>query len=371
MEDQEFEAQVVEDNNQQKKSKYITNKERFEYLEAQMAGVTAALDRLTTMQAGTQPNTAPHPGQDHNGTFMSPPLLSRASTPKQPATVRRALINNFSDPYCAPPMLTDPLLSNVDLLNDENTKRHVDNISKAAAARLPRSSGKPTYDIFLNKVVAYEMPWHFLGTHSQRRIRALDSHDELLLSEFVQGYVAMILRGGMDGPHKEAMIHWLGKLGEALIDYRWEDLRDWINAVLHEVGQGRLSWLDDKAIFDQLNATKLRASMKQRDDPTIPICAHFNQGRCSHQSSHDSFKHICALCWLTNGAQHAHPVTTCRRKGGSQQQGNNNRPNYRDSTQQGGTGTPGSHNRHYNSNNSRDNGKTYFAEGNHTSSAKN
>lgn len=191
-------------------------------------------------------------------------------------------------------------------------------MATATAARLPRSGGKPTFDIFLNKPVAYEMPRHFLSTHSQRRVRGLDSYDELLLSEFLHGFVTMILRSGIDNGTTQAMVQCLGMLGEALIDYQWHDIRDWINAILHEVGQGRISWRDQKYIADQLNATKLRASMRQAEDPTIPICAQYNQIRCSYQASHGGFKHICVSCWLATGAQHPHPLVNCRRRGGAQ-----------------------------------------------------
>lgn len=232
-----------------RKTKAPTNKERFESLENQLAGDTAALERLT---AGHRlaPQLTPQPVSPIQAPLdqstRSPPPLSRASTPKNNGMVRRALVNNFTDLPCNTSLLADPLLNNIDILNDENTRRHVDRMSRAAAARLPRSAGKPVYDTYLNKMVAYEMPRHFVGIHSQRRIRSLESHDDLLLAEFLQGFVKMIIHSGITNSRTEAMVKYLGRLGEALIDYAWEDIRDCINAVLHEVGQGRMSRLDEK-----------------------------------------------------------------------------------------------------------------------------
>lgn len=175
-------------------------------------------------------------------------------------------------------------------------------------------------------------------TRSQRRIRALDSHDDLLLSEFLQGYVKMVLCSGIDNFTAEAMVQCLGMLGEALLDYQWVDIRDWINAILHELGQGRIDWRDQKYIADQLNATKLRASMNQHDDPNIPACAQYNQGKCRYQATHGAYKHICVACWLLTGAHHPHPLTTCRRRAPNQQTlGRSNyrdQPNHNNSSQQ-------------------------------------
>lgn len=126
----------------------------------------------------------------------------------------------------------------------------------------------------------------------------------------------MILCNGIDNVISEAMVWCLGMLGEALIDYQWCDIRHCINAVLHEVGQGRISWHDEKYIADQLNAAKLRASMKQHEDPAIPVCAQYSQGKCQFQTSHGAFKHVYVACWLLTGAHHPHPLTTCRRRTG-------------------------------------------------------
>lgn len=185
------------------------------------------------------------------------------------------------DQHCVSSDIGEPLLTNVNILNGEKTKRHVDHMATAALALLPPSGGKPTFDVLLNKPVAYEMLRHFLGTHCQCQICALDSYGDLLLSEFLQGYVSMILRSGIGNLTAEAMVKCLGMLGEALIGYQWHDIRDWMNAILHEVGQGRVSWRDHKFFADQLNATKLRASIRQAEDPSIPVCTHYSQGRCN------------------------------------------------------------------------------------------
>lgn len=315
-----------------KKQKAPTNKERFESLEQQIVGLTAALTRLTTIHESPPHLASPVPAPTHNDSGRAPPHLSRASTPKHRTSVRRALITNLPEPNCTASLLADPILPNAVLLNDEKAKKQADILARPLAdTGFPRTGGKTTFDTYLNKPVAYEMPRHFVGLHSQRRIRALDSHDDLLLSEFLQGYITMVLRSGIDNVVAQAMVQCLGMLGEALVDYQWCDIRDWINAILHEVGQGRIEWRDQKYIADQLNAAKLRASMNHHDDPQIPICSQYNQGRCRHQNAHGAYKHICVACYLLTGAHHAHPLTTCRRKNGNHTPGCGN---YRDNNNQ-------------------------------------
>lgn len=61
------------------------------------------------------------------------------------------------------------------------------------------------------------MPRHYLSVHSQRRVRTLDSFDDLTLPEFLQGYVAMLSKLPVHDPVYKAMVQCLGLLGEALI----------------------------------------------------------------------------------------------------------------------------------------------------------
>lgn len=126
------------------------NKERFQSIEDQMAGLTAAIGRLTAVHVAAPPPPlsvpASVPGDlDPNRT---PPHLSRASTPKPAGTVRRDLISSFQDHVCDSPVLAKPILNNGLLLNDDRAKRHVEQISRAAVARMPRSTGKPVFDVF-------------------------------------------------------------------------------------------------------------------------------------------------------------------------------------------------------------------------------
>lgn len=247
-----------------KKQKAPTNKERFQSIEEQMAGLTAAIGRLTAAHNGP-PNLSAHaPLPAELDSERTPPHLSCVSTPrpKPPVAVRRALINSFQESHCNVSLIAEPSLNNGDILGDDRANRHVEHITKAATARMPRSNGKPIFDGFLNKVVAYEMPRHFLDTHSPRRNRALDSHDDLTFPEFLQGYMAMLSRMPAHDADYHAMVQWLGPLGQALVNYQWHNVRDWINSVLHDVGQGRISWCDHSTIADRLNATKMRASVK-------------------------------------------------------------------------------------------------------------
>lgn len=108
----------------------------------------------------------------------------------------------------------------------------------------------------------------------------------------------------------------MGKLGDALVDYLWEHMRDLCNATLHDIGRNRYKWTDKSAITDAYNATKMRASLNYQGNSTIPICAMFSQGKCEKSGYHGELKHICVACWLNGGAHYPHSFVTCRRRPG-------------------------------------------------------
>lgn len=133
------------------------------------------------------------------------------------------------------------------------------------------------------------------------------------------------------------MIVQLQKLGEALTDYKWEDMRDWANNTLHDVGQGRYEWTDYATINEQYNATKMRAAGNRQQDYSVPACGLYNQGKCDKTASHGTFEHICVACWANSGAKYPHPLQACRRRGGQQQQSRGTYP--RENQQSQGYGT--------------------------------
>lgn len=152
----------------------------------------------------------------------------------------------------------------------------------------------------------------------------------------------MLSKMSPEDPRNQAMVRWLSPLGQALVDYQWHDIRDWINSVLHDVGQGWISWPDEAVIADRRNTAKLRASVKSAsDDPVIPVCTLFNQGRCSHEASHGLFKYVCAICWVAQGLQYPHVAQTCRRKHANMHQSNGCQ--YNRDTSQASNGSPYHH----------------------------
>lgn len=307
----------------------------------------AAISRLVTTQAPALPLTT-------QSAHLQPPLsptlhlalpLSPAhtSTPRSVRSVRCNLIPT-DDQFCDFDD-NEPFLSNSVLLHDR-AKHHVNKVVKLAASRLPRASGKQIFDIYSKKQAAYEMPLHYVGAHSQRRVQALKYQDELLLSEYLQGFSYMILQHEIKNKTVKAMILHLDKLGEGLTDYGWSEMRDWCNTVLHDVGQGRYTWSDKNHIMEIFNATKMCAARTSSEDSSFPVCALYNQGKCTSQVSHDQFSHSCVLCWVTTGALYLHTLATGRRRGNTYLPANNYRSQYWNPQQtQGSFQSPQTYNR--------------------------
>lgn len=301
-----------------------------------MDTVTDAIDRLTDAIAGLDPGNEP-PAEASRADDSQVSIRShRTSTPKRPP-IKRNLAPALSEVDIS--LLDAPPHTNAQLLGAPRTRRHVDQVFREANERFPQTDGKAVFDQYLNRPVQYCMPRHFLAPHSQRRIKNLDSHDDLNIAEFIQGYTSMILQNDINNSVVRAMVTQLHKLGEALVDYEWEDMRDWANATLHDIGQKRYKWEDNDIIYDNYNATKMRAARSKGPGSTMPICGLYNQGKCESQASHGSHQHICVACWLNNGACYPHPYTACRRKNNQiGSQGRNNRDKYSQAAPQGGAG---------------------------------
>lgn len=341
-----------------KKSKAATkpppNKERFEILEQRMDTVTTAIDRLTDALAGLNPADPPADFSQARDNSSAPQHSIHTSTPKRQPAKRPSISSQNS--VCDISALDALPHTNVDLLGARRTQRHADQVFRATSERFPRADGKTIFDQYLNRPVQYCMPRHFLAPHSQRRIKMLESYDDLNVAEFLQGYTAMILKNDIKNPVVLAMITQLHKLGEALVDYEWSDMRDWVNATLHDIGQQRYRWVDSEIIHENYNATKMRASRNKDSESVIPVCGPYNQGKCERQASHGPYQHICVACWLNNGASYPHPYTACRRKnsqGGTQGRGYNR--DQQPAAQQGNGPYRQQHSAHFQSRNQRQN----------------
>lgn len=327
------------------KTTYLTNKERFEMLEQRIESMATAMEKLST--AVIQGNHShPHPSLDASAIEQESPRTSlrqegRTSTPKKSRGARKKLIPD-EDISCDSSIEHEALQAmNLHSTEDKQARQLAAKMVRDANARFPHSNGKAIFDQYLHRQVQYPMPRHFIGLHSQRRVKALESHDDLNLPEFIQGYSAMILQNDIKNSVAKAMVLHLHKLGEALTDYCWEDMRDWANNTLHDVGQGRCKWTDYASINEQFNATKMRAAGSRQAEYNIPACGLYNQGKCDKLASHGAFEHICVSCWINSGAKYPHPFHACRRRGAQQQQARGQNRDYQQSAGASGNNNPG------------------------------
>ena len=88
---------------------------------------------------------------------------------------------------------------------------------------------------------------------------------------------------------------------------------------MHEIEQGTLSWEDNvQWSLNRLSASQIAlANAHTVNQPSLQrkdkICKFYNQGSCSHESSHGNFRHHCSFC-AKLGRILTHPEVKCNTK---------------------------------------------------------
>lgn len=149
-------------------------------------------------------------------------------------------------------------------------------------------------------------------------------YDDLTVSEFVQGYMTIMLDNNVKIP--KAMRSQMQHLQNLMLDstdYGWESARNAHGIVLQHMEAGKLTWSDADAVAEVRRTYCQRfRNASQRASKTftrgLAFCAKFQDGRCTHEKEHDSprgpVKHICAFCYRHYNASYPHPESECRNK---------------------------------------------------------
>lgn len=83
------------------------------------------------------------------------------------------------------------------------------------------------------------MPRHLLDLRTPRRIKSLDSPDDLLMPDFIQGFAKLIHTHSIQNRTVKAMDTHLAQLGEDVAIYGWLPICEWSNAILYNIAAQR------------------------------------------------------------------------------------------------------------------------------------
>ena len=108
----------------------------------------------------------------------------------------------------------------------------------------------------------------------------------------------------------------------------WQAVRTAYAHSMHEIKQGTLRWEDNMQwSLNRLSSSQIamaNVSTVHSQQNVRKMCRFFNEGSCTHDSSHGQYKHICNFC-SRMGKQLPHAENKCLAKQRNQQGQNNNK----------------------------------------------
>ena len=139
------------------------------------------------------------------------------------------------------------------------------------------------------------------------------AYDDLTLAQWISGQLSNVLL--IDDPTlaKSVLTQVVLAMKDA-VSLPWQAVRSAWAVSMTEIEEGRLGWADSTqwslnhisnsqlAVMNSQNASSM--SQKSR------ICKFFNEGTCTSEGHHGSYKHFCANCYK-QGRSLAHPETRC------------------------------------------------------------
>ena len=159
-----------------------------------------------------------------------------------------------------------------------------------------------------------ELRWSnegYLGVSAKKRI----SYDDLSVTEWAVGQLSNVCHTNLA---RQALLQVILALRDTT-SLPWEAVRSaWGNS-MHQIEQGSLSWEDNvQWSLNRLSASQIAlANARTINQPSLKrkdkICKFYNQGSCSHESSHGNFRHNCSFC-ARSGRILTHPEVKCNIK---------------------------------------------------------
>lgn len=326
----------------------LKNAERLSALEENVAKIASQIDRFINHPPSAnpqQPSASTHNNiLVHNRPSLStsqpqttsvsggppaPPAhvnsyKSRTSTPSKRArhgsrtsrASNRANVTRYNDFPNTDSFEDDFVL---DPRTEKQARLEASSLMESLNPTFPKSDGKTLFDHMSRKQLPVTMPRHLLDLRAQRRVKSLESQDDLSFPDFIQGFSKLILTHPIQNRTVKAMITHLAQVGEDVATYDWPQIREWSNTILYDIAAQRYTWRDTRVIEAERNRAAIHAGATKASQSDFNVCPLYNRGKCLHDSSHGHMHiHACAFCWLSWGVENAHPISICKKRTASQ-----------------------------------------------------
>ena len=190
------------------------------------------------------------------------------------------------------------------LASYEQQNRHEAAQGKISAAK--KSGRYNTVDI---ATVPPHLRWPNEGCHGVSG-RKRQTYDELSLPQWVSGQLTNIYNIQDPTLVKQALLQVIMATRDAT-SLPWPAVRGAWAASMHEIEEGTLSWENTTQwSLNRLSASQLAMTNITSAPQGRKQCKYFNEGTCSHESSHGNYLHTCSYC-SKQGRQSGHPEIKC------------------------------------------------------------
>ena len=198
------------------------------------------------------------------------------------------------------------------LRDDPNSRRDIARALGLQYPQMGKSRGKPL------PVSALTLePYRNLPPDLKRRAGDRKSRRDLLLPEYMCGFLTMVYKTLDPCTEAYAAIRHAAQVAEDASSLYWRDVRGWTQSCLAHLQDGGATWLD----YDLFHRERTRLSWvigKARGDIKLP-CHEHNMNDCSEKDTHSAqgyqCLHVCALCFYGLDREDTNHVTKhCKKR---------------------------------------------------------
>ena len=161
---------------------------------------------------------------------------------------------------------------------------------------------------------APEFRWPIKGYHAPGGKKRV-IYDDLTLPQWVVGQLTNIYHMRDQTMARSALLQVILSMKDAT-SLPWAAVRSAWATSMYDLEEGNLTWKDTTQwSINRLSASQISMSGTQANHPSQAkkICRFYNEGVCSHDSSHGHYKHVCSYC-DKQGKTAAHPELKCFQK---------------------------------------------------------
>ena len=195
------------------------------------------------------------------------------------------------------------LLASYDHQADKEALQGKQNVTRKKSGR---------YNTTETTTIGPSFRWPNEGLVSASHLRK-PSYDDLTLAQWASGQIANILLVENHSLSKNMLIQMAAAMRDS-VSLPWPVIRSAWAVSMTDIEEGRLSWADSMQwSLNRISNSQLAMHNTPSVNPSgskTRICRYFNEGSCSSEGHHGTYKYFCNFCYK-QGRSLGHPEIRC------------------------------------------------------------